>query len=170
MSFFELVALISSIATTVGVFIAAYQIYKTTELHRTQFEDSLAMEYRELIQKIPIKVFIGEDLTHEELEITRPVLFHYLNLTNDQIFLRSKDRVGPEVWKDWRNGIEHNITNIRAINEFWAELKANSIVFEELRRLEEVGFSGDPHGWSVAGSPFASVMGYEGSTEASEES
>ncbi len=147
MNWVEIITLLSSLATTVGVFFAWYQIRRAGDLHRTQFEDSLSKEYRELIPKIPIKVFIGKDLTPDEYDAAKPVLFHYLNLTNDQIFLRSKKRISEAVWNDWRDGIEHNLKNIKAIRELWGEIKENSKNFYELRKLEENEFVGDPAEW-----------------------
>lgn len=147
MTGFEIVTLLSSLATTVGVFFAWYQIRRTGDLHRTQFEDSLSKEYRELVQRIPIKVFLGQDLTPDEFEQAKPVLFHYLNLTNDQIFLRSKDRISRAVWEDWREGIQSNIVDIKAIRELWSDIKQNSQNFHELRKLEESNFNDDPINW-----------------------
>lgn len=147
MNWVEIITLLSSLATTIGVFFAWYQIRRTGDLHRTQFEDSLSKEYRELIQKIPIKVFLGKELTPEEFEQAKPVLFHYLNLTNDQTFLRSKGRISLTVWNDWLSGIEFNLTNISAIAALWSDIKLNSENFVELRKLEELGFVGDPYSW-----------------------
>ena len=116
---------LSAIATFVTVVIARKQLQAaieqkevsieqtkiTIQQSRTQFEDSLAKEYRDLIQKIPVKALLGQNLTEKEYKEAKPYRFHYINLTNDQIFLRSKGRVSPEVWNDWQRGIDYNLNN-----------------------------------------------------------
>src|SRR5882724_10109574 len=83
----------SSAATAVGVFLAWWQIRSAKQLSRTQFEDSLAQEYRQLIQPIPVKALLGEALTEQEYQESLKYLYHYVNLTNDQIFLRQQGRI-----------------------------------------------------------------------------
>lgn len=148
MNWIEIVTLLSSLATTIGVFFAWFQIRKTAELHRTQFEDSLAKEYRDLIQKIPLKALLGEDLTEKEYKEAKPYLFHYINLTNDQIFLRSKNRISLEVWNDWQGGIKYNLS-LPTFKKFWEEIKPKIKSFEELRELEEEKFNTDPKQWKL---------------------
>jgi len=147
MDWIGIITLFSSVATMVGVFLAWFQIKKTGDLHRTQFEDSLAKEYRELIQKIPVEALLGKDLSMEEYEKAKPFLFHYINLTNDQIFLRSKGRVSLEVWNDWQRGIKHNLNDLPAFTKIWKEIKADSKSFEELRNLEAEKYDTDPINW-----------------------
>ncbi|MEO6051998.1 MAG: hypothetical protein ABIP78_11800, partial [Pyrinomonadaceae bacterium] len=93
MKWIEVITLAASIATTIGVFGAFYQIRKSGLLYRTQFEDSLAREYRELMQNLPVKALLGKALSEDEFADARKYLFHYFSLTNDQIFLRSKGRI-----------------------------------------------------------------------------
>jgi hypothetical protein len=147
MNWIEIVTLLSSLATTVGVFFAWYQIRRTGDLHRIQFEDSLSREYRELIQRIPVKALLGKELRDDEFNDARPFLFHYLNLTNDQIFLRSKDRVSLDTWIDWRGGIKVNMA-LPAVARMWSEVEANSDNFLELRQLIKDGYGGDPKLWT----------------------
>jgi len=143
----SIVTLFSSLATMVGVFLAGYQIKKTSDLHRTQFEDSLAKEYRDLIQKIPVKALLGQNLTEKEYTEARPYLFHYINLTNDQIFLRSKGRISLDVWNDWQRGIDYNLNNLPAFKKIWQEIRGESKSFKELRKLESEKYNTDPNNW-----------------------
>ncbi|MEQ1922256.1 MAG: hypothetical protein ABL952_07080 [Pyrinomonadaceae bacterium] len=147
MNAFEIITLLSSLATTVGVFFAWYQIRRTGDLHRIQFEDSLSREYRELIQKIPVKALLGKELSDQEFTDARPFLFHYLNLTNDQIFLRSKNRVSAETWNDWSTGIKVNMA-LPAVARMWSEVEIDSKNFLELRQLIKNGYEGDPQLWT----------------------
>ena len=146
----EIVTLLASVATTIGVFVAGYQIKKASDLHRIQFEDSLAKEYRDLIQKIPIKALLGESLNSKEFEDAKPYLFHYINLTNDQIFLRSKNRVGIKTWNDWQGGIKSNM-KLPAFEKIWEEVKERTNSFDELRRLESENYLTDPYSWVESG-------------------
>lgn len=152
---------LSAIATFVTVFIARKQLQAaieqknvsieqikiTIQQSQTQFEDSLAKEYRDLIQRIPVKALLGEKLNLKEFEEAKPVLFYYINLTNDQIFLRSKGRISEEVWKDWQGGIRYNLTKLSAFKKIWEEIEENSESFSELRRLKDENFNSDPIKW-----------------------
>jgi hypothetical protein len=53
----------SSFATAIGVFIAAWQLWRTYRQSITTFEDSLACEYRELAATLPTKALLGERLS-----------------------------------------------------------------------------------------------------------
>lgn len=152
MDWIEIIKLLSSLATTIGLFFAWFQIRRTAILHRTQFEDSLAKEYRDLIQRIPLKALLGENLTEKEYKDAKPYLFQYINLTNDQIFLRSKNRISEEVWNDWQGGIKYNL-NLPTFKKFWEEIKDKITSFEELRKLEKKGFDTDPKQWKLETEP-----------------
>lgn len=79
---------IGSLATALAVLMAAWQLYRGTLQNRTNFEDELSREYRELARSIPVKVHLGEVLSPEEFEQAFPRLYQYIDLTNEQIFLR----------------------------------------------------------------------------------
>jgi len=81
---------IGSIGTAVAVLVAACQVRKSTQQARTNFEDDLSREYRELARCIPVKAHLGQDLGEEEFEQAFPRLYQYIDLTNEQIFLRMK--------------------------------------------------------------------------------
>jgi hypothetical protein len=159
---------LSAIATFITVFIARKQLQAaieqkevsieqtkiTIQQSRTQFEDSLAKEYRELTQKISIKALLGEKLTTEEFEKDRQSLFHYINLTNDQIFLWSKGRISLETWIDWMSGIKSNM-NLPAFEKMWKEIEisenkkdSSQKSFQELRRLRKEEYKTDPNIWN----------------------
>lgn len=152
MDWIQVLTLLASLATTIGVFFAWYQIKKTSDLHRIQFEDSLAREYRDLVQQIPVKALLNEKLNSQEFEDAKPFLFHYINLTNDQIFLRSKGRIGIDTWKDWQGGIESNM-RLPAFKKMWKEVQEKTNSFDELRKLEEKEYSSDPKFWTEERKP-----------------
>lgn len=51
---------IGSTATALVVFVAAWQLRRGTSQARTEFEDDLSREYRELARAIPVKAHLGE--------------------------------------------------------------------------------------------------------------
>jgi hypothetical protein len=92
---------ISAIANCVmaaGVLLVLWQIWLTKKQATTTFEDSMAKEYRELAAKIPTKALIGEDLNDEEYAKTFDEFYHYIDLSNEQVFLRQRNRIGRETW------------------------------------------------------------------------
>ena len=57
---------IASLATAVGVGIAAWQIWESRKLAQTTFEDSLDKQYRSLVMQIPVDVLIGKPIPDEK--------------------------------------------------------------------------------------------------------
>jgi hypothetical protein len=105
MNWIEIVGALSSTATAIGVFFAWWQIKSSKHQNRTQFEDSLTREYRELAQKFPVKALLGEELDEENYQDALQFFYHYVDLSNEQVFLRSKDRVSRSTWENWQDGI-----------------------------------------------------------------
>lgn len=138
---------VGSIATALAVFVAAWQLRRRTSQARTNFEDDLSREYRELARSIPVKVHLGEELAPDEFEKAFQRLHQYFDLTNEQIFLRMNGRISRATWLNWREGIESNLER-PAFAQAWAHVKkARTESFTELRRLETSRFSDDPRMW-----------------------
>ena len=143
----ELLTAAASLATAVGVIVAAYQIRLTRQLSRTQFEDDLTKQFREIIRRIPIEALLGEELGEEAYDRTRDDFFRYIDLSNEQVFLRRNDRVSARTWKLWCEGIKAFLSR-PAFGRAWGEFKDKSPdTFKELRRLEREGFKVDPYEW-----------------------
>jgi len=141
---------VGSIATAVAVMIAAWQLYRGTLQARTNFEDDLSREYRELARCIPVKAHLGEELGGEDFEQAFSRLYQYIDLTNEQIFLRMQGRVSRATWLNWRDGIKSNLGR-PAFPKAWTRIKKGSSGnFMELRELEASGFSIDPLKWLPA--------------------
>lgn len=141
--------LLSSVATAVGVGIAAYQIWVGRVQSVTQFEDSFAKEYREVAAKIPPRALLGAELTDEEKETRQyfDELFRYFDLCNEQIFLRQKNRIRPETWVFWCDGMRSNFKK-PAFQWAWAEIETTKTTeYSELRRLVNSDFKDDPRAW-----------------------
>jgi len=139
-----------SIGTALAVLVAAWQVHKNTQQARTDFEDELSREYREVARSIPVKAHLGKQLGEEEFEQAFQMLYQYIDLTNEQIFLRMNGRVCKTTWKNWAEGIKSNLSR-PAFAKAWAYIKEGAVgSFDELRRLEKSGFAADPRTWVSA--------------------
>ncbi len=135
---------IASIATAFGVAIAAWQIWESHKLAQTTFEDSLEQQYRNLAMKIPVDALIGKPVPKEKKPEIREIIYNYLDLCNEQIYLRVKKRIRKNRWKDWQDGIKENLRT-PAFLEVWAEIKREApSTFTFLSKLEECEFNCDP--------------------------
>jgi len=138
---------VASIATALAVFVAAWQLHRGTLQGRTNFEDELSREYRELARSIPVRAHLGEDLAPEDFEDAFQRLYQYIDLTNEQVFLRMNGRISGATWLNWRDGIQTNLGR-PAFAQAWAWIKEGATgSFTELRRLEASGFLDDPRKW-----------------------
>lgn len=142
---------VAAVATAVGVFLAWWQIRQGREQAITNFEDGVAREYRELAQKIPVAALLGKKLSETEFEKSLDLFYHYIDLSNEQVFLRKKGRIRKETWKNWQDGIKSNLSQPSFLSA-WEAFKQNAPAdsFEELRRLEEEGYTTDPKNWTDA--------------------
>ena len=131
----DILTLLSSLATAVGVLVAAWQLYLAHRQSITAFEDSFAREYRELAATLPTKALLGEPLTEEEHVKHFDEFYHYFDLSNEQTFLYLTKRVTPGTWKFWHDGMASNLRR-PAFKRAWSEIaaRANSD-FAELRQF-----------------------------------
>ncbi|WP_232606095.1 hypothetical protein [Photobacterium phosphoreum] len=117
------IGFISVIVTVVGVWLALGQLKITRKVIQTDFENSIDQQYRQIIQGIPVDILIGQVETPNNE--TRELIFNYLDLCNEQIYLYSKKRISNERWQDWESGIEDNLKN-KAIFNVWQEVKESA--------------------------------------------
>lgn len=148
LDFFQLLA---SGATAVAVFLAWWQIRQARKQSVVQFEDQLAAQYRALTQRLPIEALLGEELNEAQYREALPVFYHYIDLTNEQVFLRRSGRVSESTWVNWCDGIRWNLTR-PAFGRAWKEIADRSPEsFEGIRRLMKSGFQDDPRAWGPSG-------------------
>ena len=141
------VSAIANCVMAIGVALVLWQIWLTKKQATTAFEDSMAKEYRELAVKLPTKALLGQDLNDDEYADAMDELFHYIDLTNEEVFLRKRGRVSRKTWTYWLDGIKSNLSR-PTFKRAWEEIKVrNSDSFNELRRLEKGNFKTDPHTW-----------------------
>ncbi len=137
----------ASVVTAAGVILAWWQIRLAKQQAVMQFEDGLNSQYREIARRLPIDALLGEPLDDQTQKDSLKEFFHYIDLTNEEVFLRRRRRVSLITWKDWAEGIRWNITR-PAFAAAWKEIKGRSPEsFNELRRLEREEFKTDPGEW-----------------------
>jgi len=135
---------IGSIATAVGVLLGVWQIRQNAKLNRASYEDSFDQQYRSLAMDIPVDALIGKHIPDNERIRVRELIYNYLDLSNEQIYLRSRKRISKATWRDWSTGIKENIER-PAFAAVWNEIKAESPgTFSFLEALEKEDFRIDP--------------------------
>ncbi len=138
---------IVSVFTMLGVLVAAFQLRVSSKIAQSEFEDSIDQQYRDLTKGIPVDALIGREVSQDKKEFTRELIYNYLDLCNEQIFLRRKGRVRIDTWTDWCSGIESNLKKAE-FQAVWAEVKREAPeTFSFLEKLEAMNFVGDPKKW-----------------------
>jgi hypothetical protein len=136
----EFVSVAASVATALGVFLAAGQLYLTSRQAVTQFEDQLAGQYREVARRLPLEALLGETLDEDTHQRALSDFYDYFDLSNEQAFLKKQGRISPTTWANWLEGIHQNLRR-PAFARAWQEVRERAPdSFNELREI--VG----PHG------------------------
>lgn len=139
---------VAPIATAVGVILVFFQLRQANEQAATNFEDSLVQQYRGIIKNIPVEAMLWKDVPPEKYVDSLGDFYHYIDLCNEQTFLRMENKVQAHTWINWRDGIKSHLSR-PAFKAAWDDIKQHSgKSFEELRRLEKSGFQDDPIQWS----------------------
>jgi|SRR5947209_10122352 len=147
MTWNEVIQLLATVATPIAVFLAWWQLKLTKQQSIVAFEDSIAREYREIADRLPIGALLGEELSDTEHSGALKSFHRYIDLSNEQAFLRINRRITATTWQDWAAGIKSNLRR-PAFKRAWEEIKRRAPdTFAELRRLEESGFGTDPARW-----------------------
>jgi len=141
------VSAIAALVAAAGVWYARSQLKISRDIAQLQFEDALSKEYRELANRLKPKALLGDELSELEYQDAFDELFHYVDLSNEQISLRQRGRIGPDVWESWGAGIRSNLV-LPAFARAWKEIKEKSSSFQELRRFESEDEGSDPWNWN----------------------
>ena len=132
--------IIASLATALGVGIAAWQLWASRKIAQTSFEDSLDQQYRKIVMQIPVDALLGRAIPDEERRKVREIIYNYLDLCNEQAYLRNKGRITDARWNEWKQGMENNIKK-PAFKEVWDEVKGEvPTTFSSLKELEDHNF------------------------------
>jgi hypothetical protein len=85
-------------------------------------------------------------LDDEKSEL-REIIYNYLDLCNEQTYLRRKKRISKNRWEDWNVGIKNNLSK-PTFKVVWNEIKDNAPnTFTALETLEKHKFEIDPAQW-----------------------
>jgi len=118
MTVLDLITAIASTATAIGVIIAVIQLWHAEKLAKSEFEDQFRRDYREICKELPVKAFLEQRLSPEELDSSLGVFHQYFHLCNSQIFLRSQGKISDPTWKMWASGIHANM-DFEAFIQAW---------------------------------------------------
>lgn len=121
MTVFESVQTVASLATAVGVAIAAWQLFLTKQQVQSQFEDSFTDEYRRISAQLPLAALLGQPLGKVELEASLRAFYEYFDLSNEEAFLNNRGRLRRETWENWCEGIEQHMAR-PAFKQAWERL------------------------------------------------
>ncbi|MAY40001.1 MULTISPECIES: hypothetical protein [Spongiibacter] len=134
-------------ATALGVVVAMVQLWRTATQSVTTFEDSISKEYREITRRIPYKALVGIEMSDVEKEEALNEIYNYMDLCNEQIFLRKAKRVRKTTWNDWQEGMKLNF-GLPFFREASEEiLDRLPTTFNELRKVQDSGYKTDPGKW-----------------------
>jgi hypothetical protein len=136
----------ANLATAGAVLVAAVALLLQRGQARTGFEDDLVREYRKTIKPDLItKALISPDLDEKRFKQVAE-FYPYIDLCNEQTFLRMAGRVGGRTWRLWREGIQGNLQR-PAFASAWETIRTHSPNdFRELQLLDDSDFR-DPRSW-----------------------
>jgi hypothetical protein len=118
---FEWVQTIASLATAVGVAIAAWQLRLTKQQAQSQFEDSFTEQYRGMVGRLPLAALLGQPLDDAELLAHLRSFYEYFDLSNEQAFLAARGRIRRATWANWQEGIDQHLAR-PAFEQAWRAL------------------------------------------------
>jgi hypothetical protein len=136
---------IGSMATALGVCFGAWQIKINKVQTQFAFEDSLDQQYRSLSMALPVNVLIGAPVDEESHEQVRELIYNYLDLSNEQVYLRAEGRISKQTWQSWSEGIKLHLKK-SVFDDVYQEVKDRSN-FTYLDRFIDSDFKSDPKTW-----------------------
>src|SRR4051794_40584100 len=134
---------VGSVATAFGVAAVFMELAAGRRQQRTQLEDELSREYRAIAATFPIDAQLDRpiksvDVTSDDKPPSPDeigVLIRYIDLCNQQVFLRQQRRISFATWQDWHAGIRDNLTR-PAVARTWAFIREHTDdSFHELAEL-----------------------------------
>ena len=113
---------IATVVTAFLVFLAWKQIKLVKEQATTSFEDGLTQHYRQIMESIPINIWLGsalETLDEERQNRCQDAIYRYIDLCQDEVVLHAKKRITDATWIEWEAGIKTNMTILPAFKQVW---------------------------------------------------
>ena len=136
---------VGSMATALGVLFGAWQIRLSKKQAQAEFEDQIDQQYRAISMELPVDVLIGGVPSEEDASKVRELVYNYLDLSNEQVYLRAKERISTHTWNSWCAGIRLHLAR-PAFSAVFDEIKDKS-GFTYLERLVDTNYSTDPKDW-----------------------
>ncbi|HEX7812724.1 MAG TPA: hypothetical protein VF460_12515 [Burkholderiales bacterium] len=137
----------AAVATALGLAFAVIQLRIAARQSVTDFEDTMAAEYRALAASFPIEALLGGTLSDEDHRESLDEFYHYFDLSNGQVFLRRKGRVSRRTFDFWCSGIRAHLAR-PAFARAWGDISGRlPSDFRELRRLIAEDYKSDPKDW-----------------------
>jgi hypothetical protein len=109
---------VPSIATGVGVLLAAYQLRQAKRSLREGFERTFVDRYERIVADIDLEVLLGHAQPDLDVPRQRRAFFDYFELCEEELYYRSYRRVSSSTWRDWWYGIRLNFQNQSFIDAF----------------------------------------------------
>jgi len=135
----QALAYIATVVMAALVFLAWEQIKLVKEQATTSFEDGLTQHYRQIMESIPINIWLGsglETLDKERQNRCEDAIYRYIDLCQDEVVLHAYKRITNATWKEWEAGIKTYMTLLPAFKDVWAEVnEKRQESFKELRAL-----------------------------------
>ena len=137
----------AAVLSMLGIFLAFRQLRLSRYIAQMQFEDGLSREFREIAAKLPKRALMGDAIPDSESDQLFDEFYRYFDLCNEQIFLRTQNRVSTSTWSNWQSGIRSMLART-AFREAWNVILAYpQHGLDELARLITEDFQHDPLTW-----------------------
>jgi len=118
-----------------GIFIALWQIGQQSHTAKLTFENLFVQQYQNLIQRLPTKALLGEELSDQERTEYLSEFYHYIDLCNTQAYHRERGRITKATWTEWEDGIQSNFER-KELALVWAYVAAKRPKeFDNLRKV-----------------------------------
>ena len=99
---------IASVATAIGVAIAALGIWQARRTTQLSFELTFNDRYRAIVDRLPIEALQRGEIEQNDEHLR--ALFDYLDLCEEQFYYRRTRRISTTTWDAWVFGMKRNLT------------------------------------------------------------
>lgn len=129
---------IGSIGTAVGAIAVAAELWFARSQAKSEFENELAREYRDIARSLPAHAFFktpDPELPEIDGRSHLADFVRYIDLCNEQILLHRDGRISNDVWKEWEEGMLINFSR-PAFEQAWSYVRThNPDSYDELAEL-----------------------------------
>lgn len=131
----ELVSIVGVFITAVALLFTARSFQKQQQL---KFFSEYTKRYQEIILNLPATIhrddFDYASLSPEAKDKALTYLRAYFDLCSEEYFLKRKQHIDDDTWKEWRMGMEHAFSK-PAFREAWRALQLEGIYYQEFTKF-----------------------------------